>query len=96
MARVVKPRGRVSILELTEPRHGLLAPFARVWTRQAVPAIGALISGAREYRYLQRSIEAFPTQDRFVAMLEEAGLEPVRVRTLGLGACSLFVAERSP
>lgn len=60
MARVLKPGGRVAILELSEPRRGLLGTLARVHIHHVVPTLGALLSGAWEYRYLQRSIAAFP------------------------------------
>lgn len=91
MARVTKPGGRVAILELNEPRRGLLAPFARAWVRHAVPRIGAAISGEREYRYLQGSIEVFPDAEAFAATMRGAGLEIVAVEPLGFGACTLFV-----
>ncbi|MCZ6805536.1 MAG: class I SAM-dependent methyltransferase, partial [Deltaproteobacteria bacterium] len=60
MARVTKPGGRVAILELSEPRVGLLSPLARFHVRQVVPRLGGMLSGSREYRYLQQSIAAFP------------------------------------
>lgn len=95
MARVVKPGGRVAILELGEPRHGLLAGAARFHTRHVVPRLGALLSGAREYRYLQRSIAAFPPADEFAAIMERAGLKVLEVVPLTFGACTLYVATPS-
>ncbi len=92
MARVVRPGGRVAVLELTEPRRGVLGWFARVHTRHVVPRLGALLSGAREYAYLQKSIAAFPPVEEFAAMMEEAGLHVVEVVPLTFGACTLFVA----
>ena len=60
MARVLRPGGRAAILELSEPRGGLMAPFARLHIHVVVPWVGSLLSGSAEYRYLQQSIEAFP------------------------------------
>src|SRR5699024_4765750 len=60
MARVTKPGGRVAILELSEPQSGILGAFARIHVHHVVPFLGALVSGSKEYRYLQRSIAAFP------------------------------------
>lgn len=92
MARVVRPGGRIAILELGEPRGGVLGRVARFHTRHVVPRIGALLSGAREYAYLQKSIAAFPPADEFVTMMTAAGLQVVEVVPLSFGACTLFVA----
>ncbi len=95
MRRVTRPGARVAVLELTEPEGGgLLARAARLHVHTIVPRIGALLSGAREYAYLQESIAAFPPPARFAAMMEDAGLDVVRVERILLGVCHLFVGER--
>lgn len=93
MARVVKPGGRVCVLELSEPKKGVLSPFARFHIRQVVPRLGAWLSGSKEYRYLQESIAAFPDPEDFAAMMERAGLTMVSLERLTLGVCCLYVAE---
>jgi demethylmenaquinone methyltransferase / 2-methoxy-6-polyprenyl-1,4-benzoquinol methylase len=92
MARVVRPGGRVCVLELGEPRRGLLARAARFHTRYVVPRLGALLSGAREYRYLQSSIAAFPPSAEFARLMERAGLHVIDVAPLTFGVCTLYVA----
>ena len=92
MARVVRPGGRIAILELGEPRQGLLARAARFHTRHVVPRLGALLSGAREYRYLQRSIAAFPPSAEFAQVMAQAGLRVIEVVPLTFGVCTLYVA----
>ena len=58
--RVLKPGGRMLILETTRPRSGILSPFVRFHMRIVIPWIGGLVSGDREaYRYLPASSEAF-------------------------------------
>lgn len=92
LARVVRPGGRIAVLELGEPRAGVLGRAARFHTRHVVPRLGSLLSGSREYAYLQRSIAAFPPADEFAAMMERAGLHVIEVSPLTFGACTLYVA----
>lgn len=93
MARVTREGGTVAILELGEPRGGLLGPFARFHIRHVVPQLGALLSGAREYRYLQRSIAAFPEPEAFAAKMEKVGLR-TEVVPLTFGVCNLYVGRK--
>jgi demethylmenaquinone methyltransferase/2-methoxy-6-polyprenyl-1,4-benzoquinol methylase len=93
MARVVRPGGRIAVLELSAPKTGLTAMAVRFQIRFVVPIIGRLLSGATAYGYLRDSVEAFPPPDDFGATMESAGLRMVKTHRLGLGACALFVAE---
>ena len=95
LARVVRPGGRVCVLELAEPR-GPMGLFARFHVHAIAPLLGAIIAGGAEYRYLSRSIAAFPPADEVAAWLERAGLAMVQVARLTFGACTLYIAERSP
>ncbi len=96
MARVTRADGRIAILELTEPRQGFMAPFARFHVHTLVPRLGAWLSEAREYRYLEESIAASPAPADFQAQMERSGLEVLEVRPLMFGACHLFVARPAP
>ncbi|WP_230470454.1 bifunctional demethylmenaquinone methyltransferase/2-methoxy-6-polyprenyl-1,4-benzoquinol methylase UbiE [Lujinxingia vulgaris] len=93
MNRVARPGGRIVILELSEPRQGLLASPARFYIHHVVPRIGGLISGSKEYRYLQESIAAFPTADAFAQLMREVGLTNVNASPLSFGAVNLFTAN---
>lgn len=92
MARVTRPGGRIAILELSEPRGGLMAPLARFHVHTLVPWVGSLLSGAKEYRYLQRSIEAFPPAEEFAETMRQAGLDIIEVTPLTFGVAHLYVA----
>ena len=92
MARVVRPGGRIAILELGEPKRGVMGAMARFHTRHVVPKLGALLSGKREYAYLQKSIAAFPPADEFAALMMTSGLSVIEVSPLTFGACNLYVA----
>lgn len=92
LARVVRPGGRIALLELSEPPAGLVGLPARLYVHHVVPRLGAWLSGAQEYRYLQQSIAAFPPPPRFAEQLREAGLEVLEVRPFLFGVCQLFLA----
>ncbi len=91
MARVTKIGGRVVVLELGEPR-GILGLGARFYLHQLVPRIGGLLSGHREYRYLQKSIQAFPGAPEFADLMEECDLEMLELVPLVFGVANLYVA----
>lgn len=93
MARVTKPGGRVCILELSEPEdRGLFGKLARFHVHTVVPALGAWLSGAKEYAYLQKSIEAFPPAADFANSMRAHGLEVLEVLPLTFGVAHLYVA----
>jgi demethylmenaquinone methyltransferase/2-methoxy-6-polyprenyl-1,4-benzoquinol methylase len=81
MARVVRPGGRVVVLEFGQPRGPFGALF-RVYSRQVMPAIGGLLTGNRAaYEYLPRTAAAFPAGDRFLDLMDEAGAFASRTAT---------------
>jgi demethylmenaquinone methyltransferase/2-methoxy-6-polyprenyl-1,4-benzoquinol methylase len=91
MARVVRPGARVVLLELAEPTTPVLGTLARWHIHRVVPAIGAALSGAHEYRYLERSIAAFPPRDEFAATMRASGLDVISAEPLTFGVATLFV-----
>lgn len=95
MARVLRPGARAAILELTDPENGWLRPFARLHIHKIVPALGGLISGRKEYQYLERSIAAFPPASEFVRTIESSGLRSVELVKLTFGVAHIFVCERA-
>lgn len=93
LARVVRPGGRIAVLELNEPREkGLFAAAARLHTHHIVPRLGAWLSGAREYRYLQASVAAFPAPEAFADVMRSSGLDVLEVTPLTFGVCTLYLA----
>ena len=93
MARVVRPGGKVVILELTEPRTGRLAPLTRFHVHHVVPRIGAFVSGAKEYRYLQESVQSFPDPEAFSEMMREAGIHQIQTHRMSFGVAYLHVGK---
>ena len=93
MSRVTRPGGRIAILELSEPRGGLMGAMARFHIHTVVPYVGALLSGVKEYQYLQRSIAAFPPANEFAELMRSSNLNVLGVHPLTFGVCHLYVAE---
>jgi demethylmenaquinone methyltransferase/2-methoxy-6-polyprenyl-1,4-benzoquinol methylase len=95
LARVLRPHGRVVILEFSTPRGGL-APVLRWWVRHVPPLVGRLISGDGEaYRYLSASVATFPDGDELCSLLHRAGFTGVRVTPLTGGVATLYDGTRA-
>jgi demethylmenaquinone methyltransferase/2-methoxy-6-polyprenyl-1,4-benzoquinol methylase len=78
MVRVVRPGGRVVILEITTPRRPPLSTFFGLWFDHAVPAIGRVAGDAQAYSYLPSSVRRFPPAERLADEMWRSGLDEVR------------------
>jgi len=95
VARVVRPGGRIALLEVDEPSGPIMGLGHRIWFRRVVPRIGALLSDAAAYRYLPRSVAYLPDAPQLRAMLRQAGFSAVGRRSLGGGVAQLLTATRA-
>lgn len=95
MARVVRPGGRVVVLEFGQPGGTLFGPVFRWYSRHVIPRVGGLLSGDRAaYEYLDRTASGFPSGGRFVALLEGVGaFRSVTAHPLTGGVAYVYVAE---
>jgi demethylmenaquinone methyltransferase/2-methoxy-6-polyprenyl-1,4-benzoquinol methylase len=74
MVRVVRPGGRVVVLEITTPTRPPLSLFYRVWFDRLVPAAGRLVGFAHAYEYLPRSVRSFPSPENLAAEMQASGM----------------------
>jgi demethylmenaquinone methyltransferase / 2-methoxy-6-polyprenyl-1,4-benzoquinol methylase len=94
MSRVVRPGGRVVVLEFGQP-SGAWGALYRFYSRRLMPAVGGLLTGNRSaYAYLPRTAAAFPAGERFLGLMDEAGtFASRRARSLTGGVAFIYVGE---
>ena len=92
MYRVLKPGGKLVILELSVPSNPVIRWCYKLYFLKILPAIGGWVSGNRgAYKYLPASVLHFPAPDKFIPMLKEAGFGDVRHKAFTLGICRMYV-----
>lgn len=94
MRRVLRAGGRAVILEFSTPPSALVGIAYRIYLHQLVPRIASLLGGdAAAYRYLPRSVAAFPDADGLAARMRDCGFSRVRYERLTLGIAAIHVGE---
>ncbi len=96
LARVVKPGGRVVILEITQPVRPPLSTFFSLWFDRLVPAIGTLAGDRAAYSYLPESVKRFPPPPALAELMHGAGLERIRWTVLAGGIIAIHSGTRAP
>ncbi len=91
MMRVLKPNGKVLILEFSLPSNGFLRWCYLKYFRYILPTLGAIISGDKKaYKYLNLTVETFPYGQEFCSIMEKAGFTKVEAKPLTFGIATIY------
>jgi demethylmenaquinone methyltransferase/2-methoxy-6-polyprenyl-1,4-benzoquinol methylase len=93
MIRVVRPGGRVVVLEITTPRRPPLSTFFSLWFDRVVPVLGRVAGDPDAYSYLPQSVRRFPGPEALAALMWECGLRRVRYVLTAGGIIAIHVGE---
>jgi demethylmenaquinone methyltransferase / 2-methoxy-6-polyprenyl-1,4-benzoquinol methylase len=94
LARIVRPRGRIALLEVAEPPNRVLRWGHGVYFGKVVPLVGGLLSDPAAYRYLPRSVAYLPEPAEMLGQLRSAGFTDVDRTLLSAGIAQLVTAQR--
>jgi demethylmenaquinone methyltransferase/2-methoxy-6-polyprenyl-1,4-benzoquinol methylase len=95
--RVLKPGGRVVILDTSPPPHNILRPFILAYLKFGIPILGRIIGGkqaADAYTYLPESTQSFKTPQELAALMRDAGVHNVEYRTFMFGTMAVHWGEK--
>lgn len=93
LRRVLRPGGKLAVLEITRPR-GILKPFFSLWFDRIVPLLGKVLPGGRAYTYLPASVRRFPGAEELATLLGRHGFDRVGFRLLGGTIVALHTGAR--
>jgi len=93
--RILKPGGKLVILEFSKPKNSYFLPFYKLYLRVIAPRIGKMISGSLDaYKYLNESVNAFPEGDAFIGILKNTGFKDTYFKKLTLGICTIYCGNK--
>lgn len=96
LARVVRPGGRISLLEVAEPPNPVLRLGHSLYFGQVIPKVGGLLSDRTAYEYLPKSVAYMPPTDEMLGLLADQGFDAVNHVLLSGGIAQLITATRMP
>ena len=96
MLRVLKPGGKLVILEFSKPKQRLFTGIYNIYLKVVTPGIGTWISRNKEaYKYLSSSVKAFPEGETFLHILDKTGFTKTYLKRLSLGICTIYCGRKT-
>ena len=96
MARLLKPRGHLLVLDFSLPTLPIVRPLYRAYLHHVLPIVAGIATGRQDaYEYLAGSIEQFPSGRSMIRLIGDAGLRNVQAHPLTLGTVSIYTAEKA-
>jgi len=93
--RVLKPQGRALVLEFSLPQNRFLRSIYLIYLRHFIPALGTVLSGdGGAYRYLNRTVETFPSGRDFCALMESVGFKNIVAHPLTFGVATIYQGDK--
>jgi demethylmenaquinone methyltransferase / 2-methoxy-6-polyprenyl-1,4-benzoquinol methylase len=95
MLRVLRPGGKLVVLEFSRPKKGLFRGLYNVYMKVVSPLMGKLFAqNKKAYAYLNDSMQAFPERDDFLQIMKDAGFKNTYYKTLSLGICCIYCGSK--
>lgn len=95
MLRVLKPNGKLVIMECTQPKQFAFKGFYNIYMNIIAPRFGKMFAKNKQaYQYLNNSIQAFPEGKTFLNVMEKAGFNKTYLKTLSLGLCTIYCGSK--
>ncbi|HBA73255.1 MAG: bifunctional demethylmenaquinone methyltransferase/2-methoxy-6-polyprenyl-1,4-benzoquinol methylase [Geobacteraceae bacterium GWC2_55_20] len=94
MWRVLRPGGRMIILEFSTPKSQLFRQIYYFYFRRLLPIVGGLFSRYNAYKYLPDSVLEFPSHEEFSRMISEAGFRNLHIHELTFGIATIYAGEK--
>jgi demethylmenaquinone methyltransferase / 2-methoxy-6-polyprenyl-1,4-benzoquinol methylase len=95
MLRVLKPGGKIAILEFSKPKTFMFKGVYNLYMRIVAPGFGKMFAKNKQaYTYLNNSVQAFPDRDNFIAIMNKAGFRKTYYKSLSLGICCIYCGSK--